>query len=133
MTNETVDFISRRETEARAGRVAKVLRHMADKMLHQTDVPDEALRSTIDGWAGALHGAADLLDAGGPTRYETLPDLDKAGAESLGLTVREDDSDPTPTTPWRRIECVATSDSRCPYLAGRCKTECAHANGKRVM
>lgn len=71
-----------------AERVAKVLRHMADKMLHQTEVPDEALRSTIDGWAGALHGAADLLDAGGPTRYEPLPDLDKAGAESLGLTVR---------------------------------------------
>ncbi len=42
-------------------RVVRTLRHVAEKMLHQTEVPGEDLRSTVDGWAGALHGAATLL------------------------------------------------------------------------
>jgi hypothetical protein len=29
--------------------------------------------------------------------------------------------------------CISTTDGSCCYVGGRCKTECAHANRKRVM
>lgn len=61
-------------------RVARVLQHMADKMLHGTEVADEDLRSTIDGWAGALHGAAAALV--GPA----TPDADDASEPCLCWT-----------------------------------------------